>query len=1173
MFLITLLTAACISTAFADKVIEVSGIKFRLEKTELGAEAYVINNYHDADWDVDNSWYDELEDEGYHLHSVIFNYKGDIIIPETIMYDGTPYYVVGIDANAFSAGFREYYEDIYPEDVPGKRYIYFGDHLKSVTIPKTVKSIGAEAFSHCYGLHINISDLKAWCNISFEGSPVSDSHYYLYLNGEEIRDIVIPESVTRIGNYTFSGCFLNSVTIPNSVTSIGQQAFSYLGLKYVTISDLEAWCKISFSGISSNPLFYAHHLFMNGEEIKDLVIPESVTSIGNYSFSGCMLTSVTIPNSVTSIGESAFSSCSLTSITIPNSVTSIGESAFSVCSELISIAIPNSVTSIGNYTFKGCNSLDSVTIPNSVTSIGESAFYGCSKLNFVAIGNSVTSIGQQAFSGCSNLNSVTIGNSVNSIGESAFQDCSRLNSVTIGNSVTSIGQQAFSGCSSLNSVTIGNSVTSIGRQAFSGCTSLTSVTVSDLDTWCKISFSYNSNPLYYAHHLFMNGEEIKDLVIPESVQTIGGSAFSGCSSLTSVSIPKSITTIGESAFSGCENLTSVTISDLEAWCKISFSGASSNPLFYAHHLLINGEEIKDLVIPESVTSIGNCTFSGCMLTSVTIPNSVTSIGGSAFGGCKDLKCVILNCREVGAWFRGFTSIETVEIGDGVESIGASAFNRCTAITTLAIGKNVTSIGLSAFANCNNNLNSVTSYIKTPFRIDDSVFQNSLWSGTILYVPSGTKQSYQNTSAWNQIPTITEMSDGGSGEDENVEGFTLYGKDLQTMAGAQAVLPIELTNEDEVKLCQFDLSLPIGVTVAEKSNGKLDAKLTERAESHSVSSQRLSNGDYRFVVSSLDNDSFAGNIGTLMEITLDIPASMEEGEYVVKVFNAELSVPDGNDLIVVKPANVESKLIVENYTPGDVNNDGSVSVTDVGCAINYILEQVPSVFIFDAADMNGDKNISVTDVGLIINFILNNEAYSPQRTPKRSDNENTVLPSISLQPTEGGYELQLEKKCAYVGFQFDVELSGNSPLNEVQLNDADHNDHLLNYRRLDNGKWRVVCYSLSNSTFADDGAALLNILTSGDIIINDIRLTTVGLDERRIASISGMSTGIANIEQGMQMIMNGSALRITSDYDTTLRLLTMDGSLFRILHVRKGENIFSDLPTGIYMINHKKIIIP
>ena len=175
---------------------------------------------------------------------------------------------------------------------------------------------------------------------------------------ENIRIVIIEDGVTSIGEYAFSGCRgLTSVTIPNSVTSIRNYTFEYCsGLTSVHISDLEAWCNISVSNYASNPLYYAHHLLLNGEEIKNLVIPNSVTRIRSYAFSGCSgLTSVTIPNSVTSIRDDAFSHCSgLTSVSIPNSVTSIEWNAFSGCSGLTSVTIPNSVTFIDPMAFSGC---------------------------------------------------------------------------------------------------------------------------------------------------------------------------------------------------------------------------------------------------------------------------------------------------------------------------------------------------------------------------------------------------------------------------------------------------------------------------------------------------------------------------------------------------------------------------------------------------------------------------------------------------------------------------------------------------------------------------------------------------------------------------------------------------------------------------------------------------
>ena len=281
-----------------------------------------------------------------------------------------------------------------------------------------------------------------------------------------------------------------------------------------------------------------------------------------------------------------------------------------------------SVTSIGKYAFNKCRGLKSVTIPNSVTSIGDSAFENCSGLTSVTIPNSVTEIGRYAFENCSGLTLVTIGNSVTSIGDYAFSGCSGLTSVTIGNSVTWIGDYAFRDCSGLTSVTIGNSVT-----------------------------------------------------------LICGYAFSGCSGLTSVTIGNSVTSIYNGAFEGCSGLTKVEISDIAAWCNLHFSGYESNPLYYAHHLYLNGKEVTNLTIPNSVTSIGFAAFLGCSgLTSVIIPNSVTSIDSYAFYDCS-----------------GLTS---VTIGNSVTSIGESAFYNCSGLTSVTIGNSVTSIGSDAF-DCDN----------------------------------------------------------------------------------------------------------------------------------------------------------------------------------------------------------------------------------------------------------------------------------------------------------------------------------------------------------------------------------------------------------------------------------------------------------------------------------------
>ena len=333
----------------------------------------------------------------------------------------------------------------------------------------------------------------------------------------------------------------------------------------VNITDLAKWCGISFGNLYANPLYYAHQLYLNGTLITDLVIPDSVTSIGSSAFSGCSsLTSITIPDGVTSIGYEAFSNCSsLTSITIPDSVTSIGGDAFSGCRSLTSITIGNGVTSIGYYAFSGCRSLIGVYITDLVKWCGISfGSYDANPLHYA----------HQLYLNGTLITDLVIPEGVTRIGRYAFSGCSSLTSITIPDSVTSIGPSAFEGCSSLTSITIGNGVTRIDKDAFAGCSSLTGVYISDLAKWCGISFDYQANPLSYAHQLYLNETLITDLVIPDSVTSIGSDAFRGCN-LTSVTIPDSVTSIGGSAFGFCGKLTSITFNGTIAqWKAISKEG-------------------------------------------------------------------------------------------------------------------------------------------------------------------------------------------------------------------------------------------------------------------------------------------------------------------------------------------------------------------------------------------------------------------------------------------------------------------------------------------------------------------------------------------------------------------------------------------------------------------------
>ena len=419
----------------------------------------------------------------------------------------------------------------------------FSKFITSVTIPRGVTMIRSSAFDGCSSL----------------------------------TSIVIPEGVTRIGHCAFRGCSsLMSVVIPDSVEKIEYGAFSDCPkLKKLIISSDHPCFKLIGTGLLTKD---GKRLIACLGSAKECRIPESVTEIEKYAFSGCSsLTSIVIPKDVTEIKSNTFSGCSsLTSIVIPKDMTYIGYNTFSGCSSLTSVIIPEGVTGIADRAFFNCSSLMSVAIPDSMETIDRAVFAGCSKLKkwFISpdhphfkcdgialfskdgkklivcpgaegeyrIPEDVTEIEIGAFACCSSLTSVAIPEGVTKIESGAFYNCSSLSSIVIPKCVKEIGDSAFEGCSSLTSVTIPEGVKEIESSTFEGCSSLTSIVIPE-------------SVMEIEHTAFKGCSSLTFVTIPEGVKEIESSTFEGCSSLTSIVIPKSVTIIDIDAFKDCPNLT------------------------------------------------------------------------------------------------------------------------------------------------------------------------------------------------------------------------------------------------------------------------------------------------------------------------------------------------------------------------------------------------------------------------------------------------------------------------------------------------------------------------------------------------------------------------------------------------------------------------------------------
>ena len=642
------------------------------------------------------------------------NATGELVIPESVELYGTSYPVTVIGSSAFS-----------------------GCHglTGSLVIPNSVITIGESAFNYCYG---------------FTGT------------------LTLGNAVQSIGSYAFESCngFTGTLTIPESVTSINGSAFAYCNFSILNYNATNCnYVHYSYSYPRYPWLYYCNSLTtVNiGENVQtipngllcycssftgELVIPESVTSIGSYAFNGCsgFTGSLVIPEAVTFIGADAFYGCSgfTGSLTIPESVTSIEAYAFYGCTGFTgSLTIGNSVTSIGTYAFNGCTGFEgSLNLGNSVTTIGEGAFYGCSGFTgSLTIPNSVSSIGVNAFSGCTSFSgTLTLGNSLTQIGNTAFFGaCQGFTSFTVlaevpptlGNNVfvsADFGMPVYVPCGSLDAYqnasgwnvftniqetdpclwaisasatpNVGGTVSGDGLYYQGQSCTLTATPLGDFEfsRWTEngvevsinasYTFTVEGNRNLVAHFRRPNYIYFADANVEARCLELWDSDGDGNLSYEEAAAVTNL----QQAFRNNDNITS--FNELQY-----FTGLTSlnNEEFYDCNYL------RSITLPEGLTSIGNAAFQYCnRLTTIVLPEGLTLIGNYAFYNCDALPSITfpesLTSMGEGAFY-DCDALISITLPEGLTNIESQTFNSCNALSSITFPESLSSIGSNAFIDC------------------------------------------------------------------------------------------------------------------------------------------------------------------------------------------------------------------------------------------------------------------------------------------------------------------------------------------------------------------------------------------------------------------------------------------------------------------------------------------
>ncbi len=768
------------------------------------------------------------------------------------------------------------------------------------------------------------------------------------------------------------------------------------------------------------------------------------------------------------------------------------------------------VKKIADEAFKDCQILKQLTIPSGYVSIGKNAFTGSSL--------------EEVYLNCKldymNDDEIWTGED-GTVSTAPFFQCDKLTKATVLSNTYSIPDYLFYGASALKDVSLNMNTQIIGYAAFA-YSGIESIQLPD-----NVTYIYSS--------AFKNSQ-LKEIGLPqESLISMSPQCFSG-TPLKELYIPSSMQLIGDNDYSfldGADSLRRVVFAeDLQIRVLTGFA---------------NKSKLEEVVLPSSVQGIGMYAFKNCTsLVSVNLPEGLKSIYDGAFQMC--------------------SSLEEIKFPSTLESIQKYAFEG-THLQSLSLPENLDYVGFNAFAvvlddENKTNYDHVITYAPVPperWRSKLVMIPNGI-AVPPLYVPLGCRDAY--VEAWGD--EFTDIREFKGSE------FIVSSEETTTARGATVKIPVDMFNVNEAVGVMFDVSMPKGVELAKNNSGNYIATLADRTTDHQIIINKLSNGEYRFIVLSLTSQPISGYDGNLLTMTLNVSPTASAGDFELLFHNTQVVAYSGNTVCEMTPGDGTSPFIILDEVVGnvDASSDNKITLLDVIVLLRHINRiQLIEPLNMAVTDVMSDGVIDLLDALQLLKIL--SEQPSGANTSV-FDGEAVV----EAAPVSGGIDISVSSETC-TALSMDITLPEGVTLDGVALDASRRADHSVRLTDLGGGRYRAIVWSASSADLKGTSGCLLHLETSMTPTTVRIDGIEIGTNDLRLLSarpVDGYTTGIGTLTTGLAIGTDDGTLVVTSDRDASVTVVGTDGRLVRRFNVGPGTSRHQGFAPGVYLVNGERVII-